>query len=324
MSSKVLSRRAEYVLVRLLLSLTERLDPVTASDAGARLARWIGPRLSVSRVAWENLRALMPKLDDRQRVEILRGVWENLGRTAAEFPHIARLTEAAAGPGYEIVGAEHLMAPPAHQGPAIYVSAHYGNWEVLPLIVAAQGAAFAPVYRALANDLVNDAIQALRGRAVGRPLPAFPKGGAGGLAAAAYLARGGRLGMLVDQKFNEGIAVPFLGCAAMTTRFPAALALRLRCPIIPGRVDRIGPFRFRLTVEPPLPLPDTGDRDADIRTLTIAINDTIERWIRARPESWLWLHRRWSREALHRPGPGDEWHRGLAGRLRQAGSAARS
>jgi KDO2-lipid IV(A) lauroyltransferase len=72
----------------------------------------------------------------------------------------------------------------------------------------------------------------------------------------------------------------------------AALALRFRCPVIPGYAERIGPARFHLVCEPPLPLPDTGDRQADIRALTQSVNDCLERWIRARPHEWLWMHRR--------------------------------
>ena len=97
----------------------------------------------------------------------------------------------------------------------------------------------------------------------------------------------------MDQKMNDGIEARFFGRPAMTAPALAALALRLRCPVIPGFVERLGPARFRVTCEPPLALPDTGNRTVDIASLTQTVNDTLERWIRAKPESWLWLHRRW-------------------------------
>jgi KDO2-lipid IV(A) lauroyltransferase len=61
---------------------------------------------------------------------------------------------------------------------------------------------------------------------------------------------------------------------------------------------RLGPARFRIICEPPLMLPDTGDRQADVHTLTSAMNATLERWIREQPECWLWLHRRWPKDQL--------------------------
>jgi KDO2-lipid IV(A) lauroyltransferase len=104
--------------------------------------------------------------------------------------------------------------------------------------------------------------------------------------------------MLVDQKMNEGIAVPFFGRPAMTATVAAAFALHFRCPVLVGHVRRIGPARFRVFVGPPLALPDTGHRSNDIVTLTHMITAELERRIRSYPEGWLWLHRRWPKESV--------------------------
>jgi Kdo2-lipid IVA lauroyltransferase/acyltransferase len=124
-------------------------------------------------------------------------------------------------------------------------------------------------------------------------VPMFPKGARGARGALAHLARGGYLGMLVDQKMNDGIPVEFFGRTAMTAPALAAMALRFRCPVIPGRIRRLGPARLRLEVEPSLTLPDSGDRQQDIATLMRTVNATLERWITDEPGAWLWLHRRW-------------------------------
>jgi KDO2-lipid IV(A) lauroyltransferase len=79
----------------------------------------------------------------------------------------------------------------------------------------------------------------------------------------------------------------------MTAPAAASLALHFRCPLIPAIARRIGPARLRLIVENPLALPNSGDRTKDVHDLTQQINDVLERWIRADPPSWLWLHRRW-------------------------------
>jgi KDO2-lipid IV(A) lauroyltransferase len=125
----------------------------------------------------------------------------------------------------------------------------------------------------------------------------FAKGAAGGRAAVAHLRQGGLLGMLVDQKLNEGIAVPFFGHDAMTTPALAQFALRFRCPVIPIHAVRLGPARFRVVCDAALDLPDSGDREADVQALTAAMNATLERWIREQPTAWLWFHRRWPKQA---------------------------
>jgi KDO2-lipid IV(A) lauroyltransferase len=279
--------RLEYAAVRLLLGLSRLLGPVAASNFGGWLARLVGPVLPVSRVARSNLARALPELPAAARNRALRGMWDNLGRTVAELPHLPALQ-------WEVVGAEHLAPLVERGGPAILVSGHLANWEVLPPALARMGIRMGSVYRAADNPAVDALVNACRAAAVpGAPLPLFPKGAAGARAALRYLANGGVLGMLADQKLNDGIAVPLLGHPAMTAPAPALMALRFRCPLIPGRVERLGPCRFRLVVEPPLPLPEGGDRHAAVRALTLAINDRLSAWVRDRPAEWLWLHRRW-------------------------------
>lgn len=285
--------RVEAAVARGALGVLRRLGPVAASNLGGAVARTIGPWLPVSRVADANLRAAMPELDAPARRRVVRGVWDNLGRTVAELPHVAGLKRTASGPGWEMVGEETLRRVAARGGPAIFISGHIGNWEVLPPAVAAYGMPFSSMYRAAQNPLIDEMVVSLRRRAIGAEVPMFPKGASGARRALAHLSRGGYLGMLMDQKMNDGIEAHFFGRPAMTAPALAALALRFRCPVVPGHVQRVGPARFRLVCEEPLDLPGTGDRQADILAVTQAVNDRLEGWIRARPEGWLWLHRRW-------------------------------
>lgn len=296
MTWRSLRIRLEAAAAHGALAMLRALGPETASNLGGFVARTVGPLLPVSRVADANLRLALPDLDAAARRRIVRGVWDNLGRTVGEFPHLGRLRQTAHGPGWVMEGAETLHAVAARGGPAIFVSGHIGNWEMLPPAVAHFGMPFSSFYRAAGNPIVDATIIRLRHGAMGQEVPHFPKGAQGARAAMAHLKAGGFLGMLVDQKMNEGIAAPLFGHMAMTATAAAAFALRYRCPVVPGHVQRIGPARFRLVCEPPLPLPDSGDRLADIAAVTVAINGCLERWVRARPESWLWLHRRWPKE----------------------------
>jgi KDO2-lipid IV(A) lauroyltransferase len=290
--------RVEAALLWLGIALLRALGPVAASSFAGGVARAIGPLLPVSRVADANLRLALPELDAAARRRVIRGVWENLGRTIGELPHLARLRRTASGPGWEVQGVEEALALLRdHSGPVIFLSGHIGNWEMLPPIVAAHGFPMSSFYRAAANPILDDMLTALRQEAVGMAVPMFRKGAEGARAALVHLRAGGCLGILVDQKQNDGISVPFFGHPAMTASAAASLALRFRCPVLFGHIERLGPARLRLVFDTRLDLPDSGDRHADIATLTRAINRTLESVIRARPESWLWLHRRWPKEA---------------------------
>ncbi|HEX7390768.1 MAG TPA: lauroyl acyltransferase [Acidiphilium sp.] len=288
--------RIELATVRGFLALFRALPPVTASNLGGALGRTIGPMIPTSKVADANLRRVMPELDAAARRKIIRDVWENLARTAAEFPHLADLRETASGPGYELVGTKHILELAARGGPAIGLTGHIGNWEIIPPVADRLGVPLAFFYRAADNKAVDDVILRLREKAMGRKVTMFAKGAAGARASYIHLLQGGFLGMLVDQKLNDGIAVPFFGLPAMTAPTPAVFARRFHCPILALHVERLGPARLRIVFEPPYFVEPTADKEKDIETATAWMNLTIERWIRARPGEWLWLHRRWPKD----------------------------
>ncbi len=294
MTAPTLAHRAEAVLAQAGLALFRALPPAAASNVAGTVARWIGPLLGVSRTADKNLAAAMPEIDAAGRQKIIAEVWENLGRTVAELAHIGNLRETARGPGYRVTGWEHVAAAlPDGAGPSLILTGHIGNWEMIPPAAFARGMDLAFMYRAASNPLVDNMILKLREANFQRRVIMFAKGASGARGAYAHLMRGGHLGLLNDQKLDNGIAAPFFGRDAMTAPALASFALKFRCPVFPVHVVREGPARLNVIFEAPIPLPDTGDKQADVLALTTTANAILERWIREVPGSWLWLHRRW-------------------------------
>jgi KDO2-lipid IV(A) lauroyltransferase len=285
-------RRFRYLLEAagffVVLAGLRRLSPEAASNLGGWLARTLGPRMRVSERARSNLRLALPELSEAEHSRIIRAMWENLGRVMAEYPHLGPITDPASG-RVELHNVEPVLA--LRGGTAgILASAHLANWEIMPVTAAQNGVDMTVIVRVPNNPYVRNALDAMRGVAGGGRTPK----GRGGAREAFNVLRSGRvLGLLFDQKLNDGIMVPLFGIDAMTTPAPAQLALRFGCPLIPVRIERTGPARFRVSAQSPLDLPNTGDKQTDIETLTKRLNDILEGWIRERPEQWLWLHRRW-------------------------------
>ena len=273
------------------------MGPVRSSDFGGWLARQIGPRLGVSRVADRNLRHALPDLTAPERARIIRAVWDNLGRNSAELPYLAEFKRTASGPGWEIEGEHHVAALKHSKTPVLFFSGHFGNWEMILPIATMLGMTVSGFYRAATNREIDALIQGMRQAALGPDVSMFAKGAAGARAALAHLGRGGSLGLLIDQKMNDGIAVPFFGRTAMTAPALAQFALRFGCPIVPVHVVRLGPARFRMVCEPPMDVELSGEKRHDTYAIALAMNATVERWVRADPASWLWLHRRWPKDA---------------------------
>lgn len=267
-----------------------RLIPLDlASALGGWLGRTVGPWLAVTRRARRNLARAFPEKKEAEIEAIVKAMWDNLGRTSFEFPHLDRLRFAGERPHVEMVGRRYVDLLRDDGRPGIFFSGHLANWEVAALGAIHRGVAIHLVYRAPNNPLIEGLFhhrQPGQGELI-------RKGASGARRALQLLKAGGHVGMLVDQKMNDGIPVKFFGRAAMTAPALAQFALRYRCPVIPARVERLDGARFRITVHPPLEHPASGDRARDVAAMMADVNLLIEGWVRERPEQWLWIHNRW-------------------------------
>lgn len=272
-------------LVAALLALMRILGPDRASALGGWVARSIGPHIKVSRRAHANLARFMPELDAAARRRIVREVWDNLGRTAAEYPHIAFLGAHRT----EVHGIEHVARAKESGRSILFFTAHMANWEIAPPVARANGTPVSVVYRALNNPHVDALILRCRGDVEG----AVAKGAPGVKDLLKIFTANRHVAMLLDQKQNDGIPAPFFGVEAMTTQAPAMFALRFGVKLVPIQIERRGGANFRVTAHPALDVPATGDRTRDTTAIMSAVNAELERWIRANPGQWLWLHRRW-------------------------------
>jgi len=279
---------AQALLLAAFLGLCRLLPVDWASALGGWIGRAIGPRLAQTRKAERNLARSFPQNSAAENRRILSGMWDNLGRVIAEYPHLPRICAALEGGRVEVVGLEFIRAMKESGKPGILFGAHLANWEIQPYLARHAGLSLGLIYRAPNNERVDRLLRRLRDAPM-----LFRKGEEGARALYRLLRNGGHVAMLVDQKMNDGIAVPFFGRDAMTAPAIAQFALRLGCVLLPVRTERLGGAQFRVTVHPPLEIEPSGSRGADEYKIMLQINRIVEDWVRARPEQWLWLHRRW-------------------------------
>ena len=257
-----------------------------ASGLGGFLGRTIGPRLGLSRRARRNLALAMPELSEAEIERIVAGMWDNLGRVAGETPHVPRLDPLDGSGRIEIIGMEHAEEG-LRAGAAIVFSGHLANWELLPATAYRLGFRLELIYRAANNPWIDQLVQNTR---LG---DMSPKGAQGARSAVSALKSRRPLGLLVDQKMNDGIAAPFFGRPAMTAPALVDLARKFKAPCYPVRLERLKGARFRITVLPAMRFEAGPDRHADLAAGMARVNAVLESWIRDKPEQWLWLHRRW-------------------------------
>lgn len=274
----------EAAAVDLLFTAFRMMPLDMASYIGGFMARSIGPFLKAHRIAKRNLSMIYPEMHWQKRHALLNHMWDNLGRVAAELPHL---------PGNELFSRVHvngLENIPKTGKPMLFFSGHIGNWELNYAIAHAHNIPITLVYRQANNPYVDKIICTLR---ASKSNGMFPKGPSGVVRMMRAIKDGQTLAMLMDQKMNDGIAVPFFGRPAMTAPTIAELALRYDMPIIPTYVIRTRGCHFEAAILPPLIFEKTGDTQKDVLTIMTQINALLESWIREHPEQWFWVHKRW-------------------------------
>jgi KDO2-lipid IV(A) lauroyltransferase len=264
----------------------------TVSDFGAWLLRRLGPLTSAHRVAEANLRIVFPNATDAEIAHLLDAQWQEFGRFVTEFLILDRI--AAEPDRVEVEGEERLRALSGPTGPAILISGHFSNFEIMAMAFSRAGVKCQVTYRALNNPYLDARVVETR-RGYGVSMFA-PKGMQGARELFRAIARGESASFLNDQKFNSGVAAPLFGVMARTAQGPSTYALHHGIPIQPMSVQRKEKARFKVIVHEPFRLADTGDRDADIEAGVKRINAFMEERIRERPTEWFWVHRRWPNE----------------------------
>lgn len=282
----------EFIGVLAAFAIFRILPIDTASAAGGALGRSFGPLLPASKRGRQNLSSAFPEKSAKDIEAIVRGVWDNFGRTAAEYPHLAKLRCYGAEGRVELHGEDVLKRIEESAEPHLFFSGHFANLEVEGTAITGRNMPLMIVYRAANNPFVNWLLLAVRKHGIGAEFA--PKGTTAARELIAALGRGSHAGLLVDQKMNDGIAVPFFGRDAMTAPALAQLALKSDRPIVPLQIERLSGARFRITVHPPLEIERTGDRETDVYNIMVQVNATLEDWIRQHPDQWFWLHNRWS------------------------------
>ena len=288
---RLLRNLTEFLAVLLALAVFRVLPVDTASALGGRIGRSIGPLLPVSRRARRNVARAFPDRSPEEVGAIVLDMWENFGRAAAEYPHLRRLRCHDNPARVEIGGAEVLDRARDSGEPHIFFSGHFANLELGGTAITGRGMPLTVVYRAVNNPFVDYTLLLIRRRGIGAEFVSKGKTGARELLSA--IGGGRHVGLLVDQKMNDGIPVPFFGRDAMTAPALARLALKSDRPIVPLRIERLRGATFRITVHPPLDVPRTGDRETDVFNVMVRVNEILETWIRQNPGQWFWLHDRW-------------------------------
>jgi KDO2-lipid IV(A) lauroyltransferase len=282
----------EYWPARVLLALFAALPLSSAMRVGSVLARVGGFLPGLRRNAERNLRLALPEISETERRKLLLGCFENLGRLLAVFSHFTKSNTAKLESLIETEGLEHLVAAKQHGRGAILFTGHIGAWELTSFGLSMFGHPLSFLVRRIDNPKIEALVDRGRTHLGNRTIDKR----SAAREMIQILRRGDTLGILVDLNTldREGIFVDFFGVPASTTFLVAKLALRTGADVLPvfapWNAER---QHFVLKIGEPLPVERSDDEETDVRRLTQQLTSVVEEYVRAYPDQWLWIHRRW-------------------------------
>ncbi len=286
-------RWLEARLVFAILAVLRLLPPDGATNALAALSRRIGPLFGRHRVAMQNLKLAFPEKTEAERRAIALDMWDSMSRLAAEYVFLDDIfdydPQAESSGRIEVKGEEIFERIRAEGKPCIFFTAHTGNFELLPICAATFDLEVTSLFRAPNNPLIAKRLAEARRTRAGHLVPSK----AGAAWALARALDGGRsVGMLVDQKYKNGVAGSFFGQPVRTNPLLPKLVRQYGCDVYPARCVRLPGNRFRLELEEKLEVPRTADGAVDIAAACQRLNDKVEAWVREYPGQWMWFHKR--------------------------------
>jgi KDO2-lipid IV(A) lauroyltransferase len=282
---------AEYVAVRAFIAAVRVMPEPLVDRCGAFLgAAFYAFDRAHRRVAEENVAAAFSARSPRERRLIVRSAFAHFGRLLFAMLKFSTLRPEAMLARVEFEGEERVRAAYAHGKGVLFVTGHFGFWELQAMVHALRLQPMAVVARALDNHHLNALLERIRTRTGNTVI--YRQGTIRRILR--LLQAGQGVGILIDQHVlsRDAIYVNFLGRPAATTSAVAALALRTGARVVPLFALPIGNGRYRMIYEPPVEPPPEAAEDA-IHEFTQRCSDVLEVYVRRHPELWLWMHRRW-------------------------------
>jgi len=278
----------EACLVYSLFKIFGMMPMDKASACGGWLGRTIGSFMGASRKAESHIRKALPEKNDAEVKDILRGMWDNLGRNLAEAPHLEEICMKRV----EVINPEIFTDLQNDNKPAVVFTGHLANWEIAcPTPYLHKGIDIVPLYRAPNNPWIDRLLN--RTRSLEGRLKTIAKSKSSARQIMEAMKNGSHMGILIDQKYNQGIMIPFFGHDAKTSPAFVQFAQKFDCPLVPARLERLGGVHFRLSMQPRMNIFNADGTPRPVEDVMIEANTMLEEWISLRPEQWLWLHRRW-------------------------------
>jgi len=258
-----------------------------SSALGGKLFEIIGPLFRSKNLIHSNIKKAIPNISTADLNKMTKLMWNNYGRVFAEYMFIKDFRTGKLNSKIKIEGQEILNEIKKFNKQVVFISGHFGNFELMAMHLEKVGINLSAIYRPLNNIFLNKIMERIRKKYICKNQI---KKGIGGMKKLINLMNNNySTALMIDQRVTEGIKSIFFNKEASTTTVPAQLIKKFKIPVVPIFIERIDGTNFKLTINKPI----NFTNEMSIKNITDKLNQVLEKMIIKKPEHWIWSHNRW-------------------------------
>ena len=277
----------EFLIISILFLIFRIVGYRFASNFGNLIGKLLGPIFRSKEIIKKNIKIFSPTIKENEINKIIKKMWGNYGRILAEYPYIPSFRKKKLDNYLMIDGLENLEKIKKNKKPALFISGHFNNFELMAMTIEREGVDLFAVYRPLNNKFLNLIMEYLRKKYICKNQ--IEKGLKGLRKALVLFKKGKSLAIMIDQRVSEGMDIELFGKNAFTTTIPAQFVKKFGCIIQPVYIQRIDSVHFKVVFDEHI----TFEKNQSIEEITKYLNKWLEKKITKNPDQWIWTHNRW-------------------------------
>ena len=284
---KLINYFLQFIFVILLFGLFKIFGLKKSSYVSGKLFELIGPLFRSKKIIIANIKRAYPNIQKLEIQNLIKSMWNNYGRVFSEYMFVKDFRLGSFDNNIEIEGQEVLENIKKQNKQVIFISGHFGNFELMAMHIEKSGINLAAIYRPLNNFFLNPIIEKIRKKYICKYQI---KKGIGGMKKLMSLKKNNfSTALMIDQRVTEGIKQVFFKERAFTTTIPGQLSKKFHLPVVPIYIERIKNVKFKIKIMEPIEF----SIDKSIEDITYELNKVLEKMILKKPEQWIWSHNRW-------------------------------
>ena len=278
----------QFIIIVVMLLIFKLIGLKYSTIISGKIFEIFGPLFRSNKISYLNLSRALPKLSEKEKIQIIKTMWNNYGKIFAEYVFIKNFRKSKRFNEKIIIkNQDELENIKKDSSPVIFISGHFNNFELMALYLEKSGINLAAIYRPLNNKFLNPIMEYIRKNYICKNQ--IKKGISGTKSLLKLFREGTSVALMIDQRVSEGIRSKLFNNDALTTTIPAQFVKKFNAKIVPIYIERDLENKFTIEINKSIEF----SKNETLESITLKLNKILEEMILRNPDQWIWTHNRW-------------------------------